>query len=69
MDAFTGMSRLVSKNAKETRKHITDLEQRAARVLEVTGLPPDVRHMQSVMWSFVDVETKKHTAQYLSTSG
>ena len=63
------MSRLTAKSAKEARELITDLEQRAARVLEITGAPVDVRHMQSVLWSTVDPETKKHTAQYLSHTG
>ena len=44
-------------------------KKRAARVLEITGTPVDIRHMQSVFWSFVDNDTKLHTAQYLNHTG
>ena len=65
MEAFTGMARMSCKNAKETRRTLADFEQRRARVLEVTGEPIGVRYAQSVMWSVIDIETKKHTSQYL----
>ena len=65
MGAFTGMAVHRAKHAKEMRKLMADLEQRAIRVLEVTGKPIDTRHAQSVLISIVDTDTMKHMAQHI----
>ena len=64
MGAYTSMASHRAKNAKETRKLMADLEQKAIRVLEVTGKPVDVRHAQSVLISLVDRHHEAYGATY-----
>ena len=53
-----------SKSIRETKAKLTELEQRAKRVEEVTEKPVDERHARNILVGIVDKETLKHTAQY-----
>ena len=61
MSQFTGMVNRRAKNPTETRALMLELEERARRVEELTEIPPDDRHVMSVMEGILDSETLKHT--------
>ena len=49
MSQFTGMVNRRAKNPSETRSLMLELEERARRVEELTEIPPDDRHVMSVI--------------------
>ena len=65
MQAFTGMITHRAKTAKESRRLIAEMEQRAKRIEEVTGKPIEIRHAMSMLQGVVNWETMKHTNQYI----
>ena len=60
---YTNMVTKRSKSIKETKAKLTELEQRAKRVEEVTEKPVDERHARSILVGIVDKESLKHTVQ------
>ena len=64
MSQFTGMVNRRAKNPMETRTLMLELEERARKVEELTGNPPDERHTMSVIMGILDSDTLKHTIQF-----
>ena len=64
MGAFMEMNKRPAKNPAETRKLITELEQRAKYVEDLDDTPLDTRHKKSVLVAILDPETKKHTVNW-----
>ena len=69
MQRFTSMVIKRAKTPKETKSLMTELDARAKRVLEVTGIQAESGHEMSVITGIIDVETLKHTAQWQRPGG
>ena len=59
---FTGMITKPSKTPAETRKIVTEIEQKMKRVEDATGTEVDQNHAKSILIGVLDPITKQHTA-------
>jgi len=64
MASFTNMVAKRAKTPSESKALLTELDERAKRVEEVTGEPIDNRHRMSVIMGVIDSESMKHTSQF-----
>ena len=64
MANFTSMVTKRAKNYAETKKMMTEFDERAKRVEETTRKKPDQRHAMSVLVGILDFETLKHTSAH-----
>jgi len=64
MAAFTNMVAKRAKNPSESKALLTELDERARRVEEVTGDPIENRHKMSVIMGIIDAESMKHTSAF-----
>ena len=64
MAAFTDMVAKRAKKPSESKALLTELDERAKRVEEVTGEPIDNRHRMSVIMGVIDSESMKHTSAF-----
>jgi hypothetical protein len=64
MAQFTGMVNRKAKSPAETRALMLELDERVKRVEEMTGTPPEERHVMSVIMCILDSETLKHTIHF-----
>ena len=64
---FTALIKQTAKKTRETRKMLTEFEQKARRIAEVTGKDTDIGYAKSVLQGIIDPETLKHCAQYFTT--
>jgi len=64
MASFTNMVAKRAKTPSESKALLTELDERAKRVEEVTGEPIDNRHRMSVIMGVIDSESMKHASQF-----
>ena len=64
MAAFTNMVATRAKNPSESKALLTELDERAKRVEEVTGEAIENRHRMSVVMGVIDAESMKHTSAH-----
>ena len=64
MASFTNMVAKRAKTPNESKALLTELDERAKRVEEVTGEPIDNRHRMSVIMGAIDSESMKHTSLF-----
>ena len=61
---FTGMVNKRAKNPKETRTLMVGLEDKAKKMIEITGETIEEGNYISVIAGMIDLETLKRTAEY-----